>query len=198
MTKPTQIRWSRRVLPAKIRRLYESDAQGMLDQDLLDDVGYGIYVRCRDILEVSEARQGRVKCQSCGNVIQRQQGEWVEYWGGGVLVGGENEELTCDQCGWQVTWGAYNTSVRGTGLIGDVVPIAAAFVERWPTTRTPQAKLILIDTLIHEFHVVQFGLGRPVGVNVIQGTTQQVEQLIADLAAPVLDRGMGASLKENL
>jgi hypothetical protein len=76
VTSPTQIRWSRRVLPAKIRRLYESDAQGMLDVELLDDVGYAIYVRCRDILEVSEARQGRVKCKRCGHVIQRQQGEW--------------------------------------------------------------------------------------------------------------------------
>ena len=62
------------VLPAKIRRLYESDAQGMLDQDLLDDVGYSIHVRCRDILEVSEARRGHVKCRSCENVIQRQRG----------------------------------------------------------------------------------------------------------------------------
>jgi hypothetical protein len=106
----------------------------------------------------------------------------VDYWGGGERVGGEDEELTCDQCGWQVTWGAYHQSMRGVGLIGDMVPPVAAFVEGWPAARTPQAKMILIDTLIHEFHVVQFGLGRPVGVNVIQGTTKQVEQLIADLA----------------
>jgi hypothetical protein len=182
MTRPTPIRWSRRVLPAKIRRLYESDAQGLLDEELLDDVGYGMYVRCRDILEVSEAKQGRVKCRGCGHVIQRRGGEWVDYWGGGERVGGEDEVLACDRCGWQVTWGAYNESVLGTGLIGEMAPMAAAFVAGWPTARTPQARLILIDTLIHEFHVVQFGLGRPVGVNVIRGTTRQVEQLIADLA----------------
>jgi hypothetical protein len=103
VTKPTQIRWSWRVLPAKVRTLYGSDARGMLDKGPVDDVGYGMYVRCQDIVEVAEARQRRVKCRHCGNVIRRQQGEWVEYWGGGERVGGEDEELTCDQCGWQVT-----------------------------------------------------------------------------------------------
>ena len=30
----------------------------MLDEELLDDVGYGIYVRCQDMLEVAEAGRG--------------------------------------------------------------------------------------------------------------------------------------------
>jgi len=47
----TMIRESRRVPRHKIRRLYESDARGMLDEELLDDVGYGIYARCQDIIE---------------------------------------------------------------------------------------------------------------------------------------------------
>ena len=47
----TMIRESRRVPRHKIRRLYESDARGMLDEELLDDVGYGIYARCQDIID---------------------------------------------------------------------------------------------------------------------------------------------------
>jgi hypothetical protein len=31
--------WALRVKPYLIRRLYESDAQGMLDSDLLEEVG---------------------------------------------------------------------------------------------------------------------------------------------------------------
>ncbi len=30
-------------------------------KNLLGDVGYGIYVRCQDLLKVSHARRGRVK-----------------------------------------------------------------------------------------------------------------------------------------
>jgi len=32
-------------LSREVCRLYESDARGMLDKELLDDVGYGIYAR---------------------------------------------------------------------------------------------------------------------------------------------------------
>jgi len=37
----SMIHWSRRVSPGKIRRLYESDANGMLDEELMVEVGYG-------------------------------------------------------------------------------------------------------------------------------------------------------------
>ena len=37
----SMIHWSRRVSPEKIRRLYESDANGMLDEELMVEVGYG-------------------------------------------------------------------------------------------------------------------------------------------------------------
>ena len=172
----TKIRWSRRVSRDKIRRLYQSDAQGMLDQELLHDVGYGIYVRCQDLLEVSEARRGKVQCRSCGHVIMRQ----------GIAVGlGEDkkEVLRCERCAWQTTWGAYHHSLLGSGLLADGVDrLFAGFVEQWLAAHSPGVKLLLIDNLIHEFHVIQFGFGRPVGVNVIQGSENQVAALIDALA----------------
>ena len=39
----------------KIRRLYESEAQWLLDEELLEDVGFMLYLRCRDILTILEA-----------------------------------------------------------------------------------------------------------------------------------------------
>jgi len=59
-----KVRWSRRVAPHKIRRLYESDASGMLDQGLLDDVGYGIYVCCQESIVLAAAAQGNVECRT--------------------------------------------------------------------------------------------------------------------------------------
>lgn len=95
-----RIRWASRVDPLKIRRLYRSDAQGILDQDLLDDVGYGIYVRCQALLEVAATWRGKVKCWQCDNVLPCRHGKMVEYTGHGpTLVGGKEEVLKCDQCG---------------------------------------------------------------------------------------------------
>jgi hypothetical protein len=52
----SEIRWSPRVPQWKIQRLYESDAQGLLDEELLDDVGITLWLRCRDILTIHEAK----------------------------------------------------------------------------------------------------------------------------------------------
>jgi len=63
--------WARRVSRRDIQRLYESDAQGILDEDLLNEVHYAIYVRVRDMFEVREAQQfGRVKCRQCSEMIE--------------------------------------------------------------------------------------------------------------------------------
>jgi hypothetical protein len=89
--KTARVRWAKRVSPHKIHRLYESDAQGMLDEDLLDDVGYGIYVCCRECLELGQATRGKVKCRDCGHVIVRR------------LTNGQFEDselLRCSECGW--------------------------------------------------------------------------------------------------
>ncbi len=178
------MRWSPRVPAHKVRRLYESDAQGMLDEELLDEVGYGILARCHDIVDVSEAEKGRVKCRNCGHTIVRREGERTSFVGhGDVLTGGKGEVLRCERCAWETTWGEYVRSLSGRNLHdGGVVHLFRAFGERWPAARSAQAKLLLIDSLIHEFHVVQKGLGRPVAVNVIEGTAREVAALLDGLA----------------
>ena len=49
----------------KIRRLYETDAMGIVDEELLDDVGLSLCLRCQSILAVSDARNGKVRCPGC-------------------------------------------------------------------------------------------------------------------------------------
>jgi hypothetical protein len=152
----------------------------MLDGELLDDVGYGIYVRCQALLEVAEAFRGQVKCRECGNVILRQ----------GVDVGpvGDRAEvLTCDRCAWQITWGDYHNSLSGKSLHAcGCEDLFASFVCEWPAARSPQQKMLLIDNLIHAFHTWDEGfgeeLGAPVGRNVIATTGSAVTALINELA----------------
>lgn len=52
-----KFRWARRVSRRDIQRLYESDARGLLDEELLDRVHYAFYARVCDMIEVREAQQ---------------------------------------------------------------------------------------------------------------------------------------------
>jgi hypothetical protein len=47
---PQDIRWSPRPRKDKLRRLYEQDALGIADEELLEEVGWCLHMRCRDIL----------------------------------------------------------------------------------------------------------------------------------------------------
>jgi RNase P subunit RPR2 len=180
--------WARRVPRKEIQRLYESDAQGRPDEELLEKVCYGIYARISDMLEVMEAQQhGRVRCRNCGALLAN------PFRMGSRSKG---EVMKCAQCGWQTTCGEFYDSYTGERLLPGSVPgVFEGFMRRWPEARTPQAKMLLVDWLIHEFHVLQGIAGRPVGENVIQGTAKQVAELIAGLAGGpgstegLLDRG---------
>ena len=179
MSTSTKIRWSKRVEPQKIRRLYESDAQGMLDEDLLDDVGYGFYVCCRELLELGEAVRGRIKCRNCGAIIVRQTVD-------GRFSRDPAELLTCDECSWQVACGDYHKSLLRTEPGGPELcaeeQLAEVFVQKWPRARSPRQKLLLIDELIHEFHMHYRAVGSPLGWSVVRATGRQLIELLDDLA----------------
>jgi hypothetical protein len=161
--------------PLKIRRLYESDARGMLDEELLDDVGYGFYVRCRDSIELSQAAQGRVKCHGCGAIIERQ------------LVDGcfdASEILRCDECGWEIAPRDYHKTLLRKRPAPPYEPMRVyrAFFEQWPLARTPTQKLLLIDRLIHEWHLHYVQVGWPLGTGVVKTTAKQMIELLEGLA----------------
>jgi len=178
----SEIEWSRRVPKWQIRRLYESDAQGMLDEELLDDVGITLLLRCRDILAIHEAKRGRIECPRCAGrgertVIKR-----------GVRQGDVRDEvITCSECGWQITWGEYTLSFKRKQLnSGGAVEAFQRYVRDYSAARTPQEKLLAVDRLIHEFH---YSLRdqpdrpcRPVGVNLIEGKLPDVVQFLDELA----------------
>lgn len=168
--------WAKRVSRRDIQRLYESDAKGLLDEELLDQVHYAIHTRVCDMIEVRQAQTfGRITCRNCGVVVPQP-----------FRMGSRNKGniLKCDRCGWEATCGEYYDSYTGKSLLpGSVFDLFENYMERFPKAKTPQEKMLLIDWLIHQFHVNQGVARMPVGENVIQGTTDQVRELIESLAS---------------
>ena len=173
-----EIRWAPRVPKWKIRRLYESDAKGILDEELLDDVGYALLDRCDSILTVAEAQGGRVRCPRCSTqglktILERPRHR------GDV----RDAVLKCHVCEWHTTWGEYHLSFKRKQLnAGGATKAFEAFAATFPVCSTPKQKLIAIDQLIHEFH---YSLRkkpnlptRPVGVNLIEGKLTDVVRFL--------------------
>lgn len=175
MPTKNMFRWAGRVSRRDIQRLYESDARGLLDEDLLDKVHFAIYARVGDMFEVREAIQtGRVTCRNCGAVVPQR-----------FRLGLRNKGniLKCDQCSWQVTCGEYYRSYTGKNLLpGSVTDIFETYLARFAKTKTSQEKMLLIDWLIHQFHVMQGVPNKSVGKNVISGTEEQLRELLETLA----------------
>jgi hypothetical protein len=175
------ITWPRRVRKHKIRRLYESDAQGMLDEELVDDVGISLFVRCESILTIHEAKHNRVQCPRCARqgrttIIQRLRPSRDP----------RDELLVCPVCDWQLTWGEYALSYKRKQLnAGGAVSAFARYVRRYPEARTPKEKMLAIDQLIHAFHYSLVHRPelptRPAGVNLIQGKLGDVIQFLNEL-----------------
>lgn len=168
--------WAGKVSRRDIQRLYESDAQGLLDVDLLDKVMYAIHARVCDMFEVREAQQtGRVKCRGCGAPMAQ------PYWMGGR---NKNNVLSCPLCGWQTTCGEFYTSYTGKDMLpGSRTELFQEFLERFPIAHTAQEKMLLLDWLIHAFHVQSGVASRLVAMNVIQGSRDQLIELLTTLAS---------------
>lgn len=166
------LKWSGRVSPGKIRRLYRLDAKGILDEELIDEVAYTFYARCESILTVTEASKGQVKCPECGNIIPRH--------------GADREQIIkCQNCSWEITWGEYFHSYHKKQLHGGgAVDVFMNYIKQLPLAKTPQEKMILIDKVIHECHkrLKEGEFGRPVAVNFIYGTEAEIIKLLEDLA----------------
>jgi hypothetical protein len=144
----------------RLIRLYESDAAGMLDADLVDDVGWRLWERLSDVLRVN---RGDVRCPSCGTDLHV-------------------EAVTTCGCGWTVTAEAYHDSKRKRDLHGNC-PAYAEFVDRFPTARTPKQRMMMIDAVVHELHLTAQGDPSNFAArNFIEGTRPKIVALLEELA----------------
>lgn len=166
------IQWAKKVSPDKIRRLYNLDAQGIMDEELIDEVAYTFYERCESILTVTEASKGQIKCPECGNLINRDSVD-------------KEQIIKCQNCSWEITWGEYFNSYHQKQLHGGgAVDVFKNFIVKLPLAKTPQEKMILIDSIIHECHkgLKEGEYNRPVAVNLISGKMNETIKLLDDLA----------------
>lgn len=162
--------WAPRVPQSSIRRLYQNDAQGIYDPDLIDAVGYALRSRCQSFLDAMAAVQGRAPCPRCNQIVYHNQ---------------KRETLLHCECGWMLTWEDYFATIQHKQLSGaePVVQLFEQFVTRFPTAHTPRDKVILIDQLLHGFHWYhKHGYTRPVAVNLIGGRLAEVIEFLDNLS----------------
>jgi hypothetical protein len=174
------VRWSPRLNPEKLRRLYETDARGIIDEELLDEVAFTLYSRCDSILTVTESIWGKTRCPRCAT--------WVTPTDEG--------QLHCEQCDWQATRAEYHKSwehqqLNGTNARG----VFQEFVRSLPLVRTPQEKMRLVDTLIHAcHHDLRRGTpGGSVARNLLEGKGRAMKELLDRLAYGEADPGSSSS-----
>ncbi len=150
--------WAPRLSKSEIERLYRSSANGILDEDLIDEVGYGFYARCESMLEVTEIlRTGCPRCPVCKAILPRRNWE-------------PNELLICPACDWKCPAQMYQkTHSRKNFSTGGHDDCLREFMRRFRATQSYGEKLVLIDTLIHYFHWSS-EQGRPLATAFIEGS----------------------------
>jgi hypothetical protein len=186
------VAWSPRVPKGKLKRLYERLGQGLWDEELIDDVGITLYLRCRDIVAIHRAQaEGEVTCPRC-----RRLGADTVFPRG---RGGE-APMQCPVCGWAMTWLEYHRTFQRRQLNpGGAVAYFKDFLKRYEEARIPEDKMLAIDRVIHEFHYSLRELPdqptRAAGVNLIDGKLGEVVVLLNELSGMALPDGFQDTYK---
>ena len=158
---------------SRIRRIYLNDASGVIDEELVDDVGWALHARCESILMVTSASQ--VDCPSCDARITAAGERWSKEDG-----------LRCANCGWAATYGQWRDSWRHRDLTGgNAIYAFEEFAKSYPQLRTTTERMLAIDRLINAFH---WSLRRdepsgPAAANILGGSKDEVLAFLDELAA---------------
>lgn len=198
MSERSEIEWSPRVSLTKIRALYIDEARGILDDELIDEVGFGLLARCRSIIEYTAAcDEGQVRCKRCAKngqttIIQRN-------------LNRPSPLLHCPVCGWHVRWRVYKAeseNADGQLRAGHAAAAFARYVAVYPQCRTREEKILAIDRLIHEFHWILVKenqparANKPAAVNLLRGNIRQVYELLNELTFGKNPQNDHASVKD--
>ena len=155
--------WAHRLTKLQIERLYQSCGQGLLDEELIDDVGFSLYSRCISMLQVREAVLGNPPCPSCGATahVDEKPAPFAR----------------CANCGWICPWDLYQKTYQHKALFaGGLEPFIREYVSKFPATHSYGERMVLIDTLIHRFHWESADVtdGRPGATSLIQGKMKDI------------------------
>src|SRR5262249_15652677 len=160
-----------------------NEARGLVDEQLIEEVGIALLLRCRSILAATEAHAGRAACARCGAIIPH--------------TGHKAEVLTCRGCGWRTTWGAYFKPYQDRQLhCGGALCAFKAYGDMYERAASAQGRLLLIDRLLHNFHgELANNCTRPAACNLIGGKLSDVLEFLDSLtygAAPELEQQQAA------
>lgn len=160
--------WPSKLDIKKLRRLYRLDAAGIQDSILVDEVGMTLYLRCKLGKEDMERMgQSVIRCHNCG-----------------ADIAAETDFRQC-ACGFQYSFREYRRSYRRNNMpTGCAAKIFETFISEWERAKSYSDKIVLIDTLLHEFHrsLISGTVNRPVAMNFMDGTRKEVEKIIDELA----------------
>ncbi|MDF1514456.1 MAG: hypothetical protein P1S60_11660 [Anaerolineae bacterium] len=165
----TKIRWAPPMRPILLKRLYDSDAAGFRDIELCDEVGISLFVRCRTFVLVSRQE---VECPVCRSVFKI----------------ARDVDSTCPNgdCGWSTTHDEYIQSVHNYDAhTGRALTAFQTYYLSYPNARTYQQKILLIDQLIHSFHIHE-KTGVPVksvASKLLEGNKKEVVRFLDNLSA---------------
>ena len=98
-----KIKWSQRLPLNNLKQLYFSQANGLLDEELLEDVAVTLYLRCKDIIAVDRAKRGEVRCPFCYKNEMKEiyiQANRDEY-------GRIHDKIKCDECSNEFSYAEY-------------------------------------------------------------------------------------------
>ena len=164
-----RIRWAPRLPPTLLKRLYDSDARGLQDVELCEEVGRYLYARCRTLVLVYRQE---VECPVCGQVCS------ISREGPSHCSGHD--------CEWSTTWPAYQVSVRNHyAHTGRAIAAFSSFYTRYPAASSYRARILLIDRLIHSFHLSESTQAptKSVASKLLEGNKTQVVRFLDELSA---------------
>jgi peptide deformylase len=169
-----RIRWSPKLPVGKIVRLYQADAAGIRDEDLLADVAWRLHARCRSILLVTASR---VVCPGCGAEVsvRPHAPAGTPHW---QPQGPDDVPVPCPICGLTVTVEEFLASIRHRELGAPAGP-CRDFVERFDVADTYSERLLLVDRLVHAVHLT----GGVAVRNLFEGSARQVLRTLDELTA---------------
>jgi len=173
--------WARRLSKNDIYRLYQSEASGLLDEELLEEVGIGFYARCETIRQVTQRL-----CPDCSEVIQ------------GAFEGSDpDRQIVCQHCQWSSKWKYYHRSYKNDRIHGGrAYKYFLAYLEEYPSCKTAREKMLVIDRLLHYLHedMDEEGSVTPAAMNLVQGKRNEIREFIESLAysgtMPEQNRGL--------
>ena len=125
-------------------------------------------LQCPKCQAVALHQHGNIECTACG--YKRR---WRDYR---KSLKKKDEKLECPNCRYTFRWQAWRRSVRSLRT-GNPKP-AREFVKKWLTCRTPQQRMIQIDTLLQTLH----GRG-PLAPLFIDSGEHNIRQMLDDLAS---------------